>query len=282
MKAVEIVKAQVIGVACLALLAGCTSGESGSTDSAAPEGKSDATGMEEVSAVPVDDPCRCFEEGLSRGELRYCRESKREVSFLEALRQCGDAEVQGVSAVGKLPGDGQYTMNTDQSVVQWKGSKVGISEKGTVPIRSCTMMVENNAIVSANVVIEMNAIKATDQEGMSARSLEQHLRSEDFFDVPNHPTASFTMESGTSDGRGNLILSGKLNIKGISKPASAIVNFGSSDPVVANVTMVFDRSEFDVRYGSGSFFDGLGDDLISDEVHLQMVLVEDVTQRKAL
>lgn len=281
MKAVEILKAG-LGVAFLALLAGCASGDNGQSDSTAPEGKSDANGVEEVAAIPVEDPCRCFEEGLSRGELRYCREAKREVNFLEALRKCGDAEVQGVSAIGKLPGDGQYTMNPDQCVVQWKGSKVGITEKGTVPIRSCTMLVQNNAVVSANVVIEMNAIKATDQEGVSARSLEQHLRSADFFDVPNHPTASFIMESGSSDGRGNLILKGKLNIKGTSKPASAIVNFGSSDPVVANVTMAFDRSEFDVRYGSGSFFDGLGDDLISDEVQLQMVLVEDVTQRKVL
>lgn len=281
MKAVEILKAG-LGVAFLALLAGCASGDNGQSDSTAPEGKSDANGVEEVAAIPVEDPCRCFEEGLSRGELRYCREAKREVNFLEALRKCGDAEVQGVSAIGKLPGDGQYTMNPDQCVVQWKGSKVGIAEKGTVPIRSCTMLVQNNAVVSANVVIEMNAIKATDQEGVSARSLEQHLRSADFFDVPNHPTASFIMESGSSDGRGNLILKGKLNIKGTSKPASAIVNFGSSDPVVANVTMAFDRSEFDVRYGSGSFFDGLGDDLISDEVQLQMVLVEDVTQRKVL
>jgi polyisoprenoid-binding protein YceI len=281
MKAVEILKAG-LGVAFLALLAGCASGDNGQSDSTAPEGKSDANGVEEVAAIPVEDPCRCFEEGLSRGELRYCREAKREVNFLEALRKCGDAEVQGVSAIGKLPGDGQYTMNPDQCVVQWKGSKVGMTEKGTVPIRSCTMLVQNNAVVSANVVIEMNAIKATDQEGVSARSLEQHLRSADFFDVPNHPTASFIMESGSSDGRGNLILKGKLNIKGTSKPASAIVNFGSSDPVVANVTMAFDRSEFDVRYGSGSFFDGLGDDLISDEVQLQMVLVEDVTQRKVL
>lgn len=282
MKAVEMLKAGLTGMACLALLAGCASGDEGQLDSAAPEGKSDAAGIEEVAVIPVDDPCRCFDEGLSRGELRYCREAKREVSFLEALRKCGDAEVQGVSAVGKLPGDGQYTMNPDQSVVQWKGSKVGMTEKGTVAIRSCNMTVQSNAIVSANVVMEMNTIKATDQEGMSARNLEQHLRSEDFFDVANYPTASFSMESGTSDGRGNLILTGKLNIKGISKPASAMVNFGSSDPAVANVTMMFDRSEFDVRYGSGSFFDGLGDELISDEVQLQMVLVEDVTKRKGL
>ena len=282
MKAVEMLRVRLIGMACVFMLAGCASGDNGQADSAAPEGKSDAAGIEEVAAVPVEDPCRCFDEGLSRGELRYCREAKREVNFLEALRKCGGAEVQGVSAVGKLPGDGQYTMNPDQSVVQWKGSKVGMTEKGTVPIRSCTMTVQNNAIVSANVVIEMNAIKATDQAGVAARNLEQHLRSEDFFDVSNHPTSSFIMESGTSDGRGNLILTGKLNIKGVSKPASAIVNFGSSDPVVANVTMMFDRSEFDVRYGSGSFFDGLGDDLISDEVQLQMVLVEDVAQRKVL
>ena len=45
-------------------------------------------GVEEVAAVAVEDPCDCFSKGLSRGEQRYCRESKRDVRF---SRPCASA-----------------------------------------------------------------------------------------------------------------------------------------------------------------------------------------------
>ena len=35
-------------------------------------------------------------------------------------------------------------------------------------------------------------MKPTSQEGLAARNLAEHLRSEDFFDVANHPTAAFS------------------------------------------------------------------------------------------
>ena len=259
-------------------LAGC----SGPSEEAneAPAKPTEGAAMEKVASEPVEDPCDCFNEGLSRGQLKYCREEKRNIAFLEALRNCGTAEVGGVSAISNMPGDGQYTMNLDQSIIQWQGSKATVTESGTVPFRSCIFDVRDSRLVSGNVVVEMNGIKVTSIEGLGARNLGKHLREEDFFDVAEYPTAAFTFDKGRTDGRGNLVLEGKLNIKGISKPATATLSFGSSDPVVASVNMSFDRADFNVRYGSGSFFDNLGDDLISDQVHLKMVLVEDVSLRK--
>ena len=75
-------------------------------------------------------------------------------------------------------------------------------------------------------------------------------------------------------------MDGKLNIKGISKGVEALVSFSSSDPVVASVSFSFNRADFDVRFGSGTFFDNLGDDLISDKVQMRLALVEDVSLRK--
>ena len=236
--------------------------------------------MEEMASEPVEDPCDCFNEGLSRGQLKYCREAKRNIAFLETLRNCGTGEVGGVSAISNMPGDGQYTMNLDQSIIQWQGSKATMTESGTVPFRSCIFDIRNSQLISGSVVVEMNGIKVTSIEGLGARNLGKHLRGEDFFDVVEYPTAAFIFEKGRTDGRGNLVIEGKLNIKGVSKAATATLSFGSSDPVVASVSMAFNRADFDVRYGSGSFFDNLGDDLISDQVNLKMVLVEDVSLRK--
>ena len=282
MKGADFLNAKLVLVCCAALLVGCASdnqAEDASSDGAQ-DAQSNAEGVE-VAAVAVDNPCTCFEKGLSRGQLRYCRESKRDVSFLEALRKCGSSEVAGVSAIDKMPGDGQYTMNPKTSIIQWKGEKLGMTEIGTIPIRSCTISIQNEGLVAGNVVVEMNGIKSTSQQGLEARNLADHLRSEDFFDVANHPTAAFIFESGKSDGRGGLEFQGKLNIKGISKVVSGNLRFSSSDPLVTTVSMAFNRADFDVRYGSGTFFDNLGDGLISDEVILQVAMVEDYEMRKS-
>lgn len=267
----------------LLVLAGCGSVESEDETGSEPARKAtNVAGVEEVPAEPVDDPCDCFSKEISRGKQRFCRESKRDVKFLEALRKCGTAEVTGVSALDKIPGDGYYTMNLEQSIIQWQGSKAGMFETGTVPFRTCEFEIRESALVAGSAVVEMNAIKVTSIQGSAARSLAQHLRGEDFFNVAEFPTAAFSFDSGRADGRGNLVMEGKMNIKGISNPVTATLSFGSSDPVVASVGLVFNRADFDVRYGSGSFFDNLGDDLISDEVNLKMVLVEDPSKRKSV
>jgi hypothetical protein len=47
------------------------------------------------------------------------------------------------------------------------------------------------------------------------------------------------------------------------------------------VNFAFDRADFDVRFGSGSFFDNLGDNLIADNVEMRMALIEDTSARKS-
>lgn len=231
------------------------------------------------AAVAVE-ACDCLKEGLSAGEKKFCRESKRSTAFLEEMRKCGLAEVGGVSAVINMPDDGQYTMDMDQSRLEWQGSKATLSETGLVPIRNCTFSIEGGRLVSGNLLVEMNGIRSTSQKGQAARELGQHLRSADFFDVSTYPTAAYTITSSKTDGRGNLNVQGKLSIKGQTKEVDALMTFASADPVVMSVSLTFNRADFDVRFGSGSFFDDLGDNLISDEVNMRMALVENVSLRK--
>lgn len=236
----------------------------------------------QATSVAVANPCDCFSRNLSEGERRYCRESKRDTRFLESLRQCREGEVGGVSAVDNMPDDGLYTIDVEKTAVEWVGSKVGMTEKGSVPVRSCQFTIRNQTVASGTMVVEMNGIQAKSQSGPAARELARHLRSEDFFHVAEFPTAAFSIVSSRADGKGNLVLNGKLNIKGQSKEVQALMTFASADPVVATVNLQFDRADFDVRFGSGSFFDNLGDDLISDEVQIRMALVEDVSARKGV
>ena len=65
-----------------------------------------------------------------------------------------------------------------------------------------------------------------------------------------------------ASGKNAYEVTGDLTIKGITKSVSfEVAIFGSK----ATADLTIDRSEFDVRYGSGSFFDNLGDKTIYDE-----------------
>ena len=85
----------LLGGALIFGLAGCSESVSEAPESPAKPTKGGA--LEEIASEPVEDPCDCFNEGLSRGQLKYCREAKRNIAFLETLRNCGTGEVGGVS-----------------------------------------------------------------------------------------------------------------------------------------------------------------------------------------
>jgi len=129
-------------------------------------------------------------------------------------------------------------------------------------------------------VIDMSSIVCTDLEDEDTNGkLVGHLKSADFFDVENHPTATFVIEKtipyGTEKLEGNEYFKetykaiGKITIKGITKPLKTkidIFDYGTSISGAARLEI--DRSDFGIRYGSGTFFDDLGDKLIHDEMKL--------------
>ncbi len=72
----------------------------------------------------------------------------------------------------------------------------------------------------------------------------------------------------------NYTLTGNLTIKGIKKPVSLKAKAIGKKDAVANIVadLEFDRTEFDIRYGSGKFFTDLGDKMISDKVQVKVNL----------
>lgn len=100
--------------------------------------------------------------------------------------------------------------------------------------------------------------------------LDGHLKSDDFFGVENHPEATLMLTSVKATGKNAYNAKGKLTIKGKTNPVEfTIAIYGSK----ANATVKVDKSKYDVRYGSGSFFDNLGDKTIYDEFDLVVDLV---------
>ncbi len=153
----------------------------------------------------------------------------------------------------------------DQSTVTWKGYKVTGSHTGTIDLKSGALMFEDDKLVGGEFVVNMSTLISTDLEGEYKGKLEGHLRSDDFFGVASHPTSKLVFTEVKASGKNSYEVTGNLTIKGITKPVTFDVSvYGSK----ATATMKVDRSLYDVRYGSGSFFDNLGDKTIYDEFDL--------------
>lgn len=163
------------------------------------------------------------------------------------------------------------SVNTAKSTVKWTGNKVGGSHNGAISIKSGAFEFKNGNIVTGEVVIDMNTITCEDLTNEGAnKKLVGHLKSDDFFGVEKFPTSNFKVTKATPFNKGKATLTGVLNIKGKSEPISFEV---TKTGAVYATQLKVDRSKFDVRFGSKSFFDNLGDNFINDIFVLDIELV---------
>ena len=166
-------------------------------------------------------------------------------------------------------------VDTKASVINWKGYKVLGSHTGTIKINAGDLQMQDDQLVGGSFTIDMKTINCTDLEGEYKGKLEGHLKSADFFGVEKYPTATFKITNVVSRGTpGAYKITGNLKIKETTKSVRFNVNIAEENGVkVATGDVQIDRSDFDVRYGSGSFFDSLGDNTIYDEFDLSIRLV---------
>ena len=111
------------------------------------------------------------------------------------------------------------------------------------------------------------------QKGISIQKLIGHLKSDDFFSVAKNPTAKLDITKVETK-ENNTIVNGKLTIKGITQDISFPASVSKKgNVVVAIATIRIDRTKYDIKYGSKSFIEGIGDKAIDDEFELQVNLV---------
>ena len=156
-------------------------------------------------------------------------------------------------------------VKTSESSVMWKAYKVTGSHSGLVQLNEGNLMFDGDVLVGGNFTVDMTSLIATDLEGDSKLKLEGHLKSEDFFGVENHPSSTLIFTEVKATGKNSYEVTGDLTIKGITKPVSFDLSIYGNK---ATAAVKIDRAEYNVRYGSGSFFDNLGDKTIYDEFDL--------------
>ena len=168
-----------------------------------------------------------------------------------------------------------YKVDVATSNIVWTGEKVTGKHTGNVKIKEGTLQMDNGRLMGGAFAIDMASITCTDLEGGMAEKLVGHLKSADFFGTEKYPTAQFTITRAIpQDSKGNYKIIGDLTIKEKTNPVTFKANVTETDGTLhATGSLTVDRSLYDVRYGSGSFFDNLGDKTIYDEFMLQVSLV---------
>lgn len=169
---------------------------------------------------------------------------------------------------------GSQKVDASKSSVKWLGKKVTGEHYGTIAVKEGNLDVANGKVTGGKVVIDMQSIAVEDikDAGMNGK-LVGHLKSDDFFSVATHPTAELAVTKVESNGS-NHTFSGNLTIKGITNPASfTATSAKDGKSTVYKGKLTIDRSKYNVKYGSKSFFDNLGDKMIYDEFTLDFSLV---------
>ena len=158
-------------------------------------------------------------------------------------------------------------INTTISQVKWTGKKVTGEHNGSIAIKEGTLNLHDGKFSGGTVVMDMTSITCEDLKDKTYnKKLVDHLNSPDFFDVANHPTATLKIIRAVAVAGKTHIISGALTIKGITMsidfPAEIEIKEGK---LVASAELKIDRTLYDIKYGSGKFFEDLGDKMIDDK-----------------
>jgi polyisoprenoid-binding protein YceI len=178
----------------------------------------------------------------------------------------------GGSASGEIEparlNDGKVALTPKNTVIQWVGTHVGDdpnprtgtfkSFKGTAAVDP-----EKNGLKSVSVEIQTGSI------GSEFPNLTNHLKSPDFFDAREFPTANFQSTSVTKNAAGQWEVLGNLTLLGVTKeirlPVDVVVGDAS---LQLRGEMTIDRTQFGM--------DKLTD-RVAAEVRLAVTIGQEIT-----
>jgi len=164
----------------------------------------------------------------------------------------------------------KLTADIEKTKLEWLGEKVTGEHKGTVNLKSGWLTWNDNKIKGGEFLIDMTSF----EEDKNNQKFEGHMRSDDFFGIEKYPTAKLVITESTPFEKGTGTVKGSLTIKDITNPIefkAAVQQKEDGLWFYSNITV--DRTKYDMRYGSGSFLDNLGDKTIYDDFKLKVALL---------
>lgn len=177
--------------------------------------------------------------------------------------------------------DGERPIDLKESRIEWTGRNLLNKHSGTVALKSGSLRFTKGRLTGGEFVFDMNAMSCSDLAGNAMHDvLIAHLKSDDFFDVEVYPEARFVVWAAepiipATSGAPNLHVRGQLTLKDVVKPFEfpVVAGFTPEGKPAAQAVLAFDRTLWNVVYGSGKLFSNLGGHLVNDQIEIQLRIV---------
>lgn len=160
-------------------------------------------------------------------------------------------------------------INTEKSTIKWVGKKVTGEHTGNISFQEGVLLFKKDKLTGGNFTVNMTSITCTDLSGEWRDKLIGHLKSDDFFGTDKFKTSKLVFKKITPKVNGVYTVTGNLTIKGITAPITFDLAVKGN---TATSALKIDRTKYGIKYGSGSFFDNLGDKTINDDFELNVNL----------
>ncbi|RAR46314.1 polyisoprenoid-binding protein YceI [Flavobacterium lacus] len=161
-------------------------------------------------------------------------------------------------------------INVEKSKITWVGKKVTGQHDGTISFNSGTLVFDGKKLKGGSFEVDMTSITVKDLEaGKGKEKLEGHLKADDFFGVDKFSTSILEFKTIASKGSDIYTVTADLTIKGKTLPVTFDLAIGAGS---ARTAFKVNRTKYGIQYGSGSFFDNLGDKAINDDFELTVSL----------
>jgi polyisoprenoid-binding protein YceI len=183
--------------------------------------------------------------------------------------------IASIIALSAITAFGQtYSVDSSASKITYVGKKVTGEHSGTLTLKSGSLTFKGDTISAGEFVADMNSLTSTDitDKEYNAKYVS-HMKSPDFFNTEKHPESKLVIKSSKKTKNG-LEVSGDLTMLGETKPVSFVVTDlkKTNAGVTGKSNLTLNRTQWGLKYGSTSFFKGLGDKAIHDEFTLAVEL----------
>jgi polyisoprenoid-binding protein YceI len=174
------------------------------------------------------------------------------------------AEPAASEAAAPSPDAKTLALDIAQSKLEVVGAKVTGDHRGTFKDYSGNLVLNADGSVSKlDIEVQLGSL------AIEPDRLLGHLKSPDFFDVANFPTARFSLNKFTEQASADAthVVSGELDLHGVRKQIEFPAKVSFEDGVVAaSALFTINRMDFGIVYP------GKQDDLIKEDVLLDVAL----------